>query len=103
MCVSVCVSTIFPKRKKKYRRGTVPSFKRQGLLFVLCHSVCTFYEKSLYDSRAPTLLSASIHFDLFQGRLTALHSIKGINTETEQITEIKNKNKNQLFLSSINL
>lgn len=94
MCVCVCLQ--FFHKEKKYRRGTVPSFKRQGLLFVLCHSVCTFYEKSLYDSRAPSLLSASIHFDLFQGRLTALHSIKGINTETEQIIEIKKK-KSAIF------
>lgn len=98
MCMCVCVSAIFPKRKNIEEGLFQSSNDRVCSLFcAIVFALEAFYEKSLYDSRAPTLLSASIHFDLFQGRLTALHSIKGINTETEQITEIKKRKKTSYF------
>lgn len=70
VCVCVFVCNFLKNRKRDCA-------KLQTAGSALCSgpyvfALGAFYDKSLYDSRAPTLLCATIHFYLFQGRLTVM-------------------------------
>lgn len=77
MCVCPRVRLQLPPKKMKEGLCQASNDRVRSLFCAIVFALEAFYEKSLYDSRAPTLLCASIHFNLCQGRLTALQQIKG--------------------------
>lgn len=95
--VFVCVCrSVLPIFQKNFKRDCS---KHQTTMSLFCAKVFAleaFYEKSLYDSRAPTLLCGSLHFDLFQCRLTELHLIKGYKPKEKKKSKTL---KRKLFLS----
>lgn len=85
-------------------KRAVPSFKRQGLFFVLCHGVCTgsfLWKVSMWLKSSHSALR--LHpLQFISGQADGTPLDQGIQTKTGQMKETKNKTtKKHGFLRSI--
>lgn len=83
----MCVSAIFSQKKgkKQHRREGRCQASNDRVCSLFCATVFALeacYEKSLCDSRAPTLLCASIHYDLLQGESDSTPPDQELQTKT---------------------